>query len=35
MIRGAADGERMLVMDYAGRDDVDAVLERFFQAKPH
>ncbi|XP_051936636.1 2'-deoxynucleoside 5'-phosphate N-hydrolase 1 [Hippocampus zosterae] len=35
MIRGAADGERMLVTDYAGRDDVDAILERFFLAKPH
>ncbi|XP_061694150.1 2'-deoxynucleoside 5'-phosphate N-hydrolase 1 [Syngnathoides biaculeatus] len=31
MIRGAADGERMLVMDYNGRDDVDNILDNFFK----
>ncbi|XP_019715500.1 5-hydroxymethyl-dUMP N-hydrolase [Hippocampus comes] len=35
MIRGAADGERMVVTDYAGQDDVDAILEHFFPATPH
>ncbi|XP_061546295.1 2'-deoxynucleoside 5'-phosphate N-hydrolase 1 isoform X2 [Phycodurus eques] len=35
MIRGAADGERMLVMDYNGEDDVDNILDNFFKIKPH
>ncbi|XP_077437526.1 5-hydroxymethyl-dUMP N-hydrolase [Vanacampus margaritifer] len=34
MIRGAADGERMLVADYVGQDDVEPVLERFFNTQP-
>ncbi|XP_077469989.1 5-hydroxymethyl-dUMP N-hydrolase isoform X1 [Stigmatopora argus] len=30
MIRGAADGERFLVEDYGGPEDVDEILARFF-----
>ncbi|XP_061645699.1 2'-deoxynucleoside 5'-phosphate N-hydrolase 1 isoform X2 [Phyllopteryx taeniolatus] len=35
MIRGAADGERMLVMEYNGEDDVGNILDNFFKIKPH
>ncbi|XP_057704287.1 5-hydroxymethyl-dUMP N-hydrolase [Corythoichthys intestinalis] len=31
MIRGAADGERVQVIDYHGLDDVNEILERFFK----
>ncbi|XP_077350951.1 5-hydroxymethyl-dUMP N-hydrolase [Festucalex cinctus] len=33
MIRGASDGERMSVADYVGQDDVESVLERFFNTR--